>query len=390
MVSILDHYKVLGVNVNAGLADITASYKRLCRIYHPDVNNDPESEELMKRINVAYTVLREKLKREAAFRERAAYSRTTRRYTNQDTRQGGAETRRHNAEAEREAFSAIQNYFKAISAYDYSGAYDYLSFYDKRRITRESFIQWRTSVARLFPMREFSVNGNSSVATVTFNDNKTVYARKFNVVVIEEDLAKSITNSGIVEKLVVNENGAWKVFLGYKGVYDLTRTFDERFEAGRKRNIAERFEEYYSGLNPEFNMFSAEGLRKALSREMYRQKRFGGTLTFAAISVKAGGLREAGQEELLSFAARTINETLRETDIPAYVSGGVFAVLFVELKKRNADAIIDRLIKRIRKRAGPQLGERADIEYAFESWSGNSFTDMNIFNKVLSKFNKKL
>jgi len=74
MTSLLEHYKVLGINVGAGIADVTSSYKRLCRIYHPDVNDDPESAELMKRINIAYSVLREKLRREAAFRERQSYS----------------------------------------------------------------------------------------------------------------------------------------------------------------------------------------------------------------------------------------------------------------------------------------------------------------------------
>ena len=392
MTTLLDHYKVLGVSVGAGIADVTSSYKRLCRIYHPDVNSDPESEELMKKINIAYTVLREKLKREAAFRERSAYYRPARRYTytSQETRAGTNDTNKTSAASEKESFSVINDYFKAIGAYDYSGAYDFLSTYDKRRISRESFVEWRTSVARLFPMREFTVESGSTAATVTFNDDKTLLARKYRVAVTEEDLTEKTTSSGYVEKLVVGENGTWRVFLGYRNVRELTRAFDERYEAIRKRDIAKRFEEYYSELYPEYNMFSMAGIRKAVSREAYRQKRFGGTLTFAAISVRADGVNKAGQEELLRSVAGTINNGLRETDIPAYAGDGVFAILFVELKKKNAEEIISRLAKKIRGGAGLKLGGQADIEYAFESWTDSSFSDIDAPNRVLKKFHKKM
>ena len=388
MVTILDHYKTLGLSFGAGIGDLTSSYKRLCRIYHPDINSEPGSEELMKRINIAYTVLREKFEREAALRERLAHTRTARRYASPDARASGAETRRPATGTEKEAYSVIFGYFKALSAYDYSEAYDCLSLYDKRHISRKSFIEWRASVARLFPMREFKIENRSAPATVTFNDDKVLLARKYYVAVTEEDLKNNTICSGSIEKLIINENGEWKVFLGYRNIHELTRTFDERFEAGRKQNVAKLFEEYYDGLHPEYNMFSAAGMRKAAMREIYRQKRFGGTLTFAGISVSVSGGREAGQDELLRSAARTINRTLRETDIPAYVGDGVFAILFVELKKKNAEYIIDRLAKKIRGGAGAQLGERAEIKYTFDSWSSNSVADIGAMNKVLRNLTK--
>ena len=390
MSSLLDHYRVLGVGVGACMADVTSSYKRLCRLYHPDINSDPESEELMKKINIAYTVLREKLKREAAYRERASYARPVRRHSPPETRPAAPETRKTAAESEKEAYSVIHGYFKAISAYDYSAAYDYLSAYDKRHVSRESFIEWRTSVARLYPMREFTVESKSTEAKITFNDDKTLQARKYRVMVTEENFTEKTTSSGDVEKLVINEHGQWRIFLGYRGLYELTRTFDERFEAGRKRDYAKRFEEYYDALHPEYNMLSLSGMRKEASREMYRQKRYGGTLTFAVISIKAGGARAAWHDEILRSAAGTINGVLRETDIPAYVGDGVFAILFVELKKKNAEEIVGGLADKIRTNAELKLGALPSVEYTYASWSGGSFADMNELNKVLGKFSKKL
>ena len=391
MSSLLEHYKTLGVNIGAGMNDVTSSYKRLCRIYHPDINGDPESEELMKMINIAYTVLREKLRREAAFRERQAYPRTARRYpANPDISADGAAAGPVSAEEEKKAFSTLHDYFMAINTGDYKGAYDLLSSHDRMHISPESFIDWRKSVARLYPMREFDITGGKPGLTMKIGDEKTISACKYNVLVTEEDIAGERMQSGTIEKMAVLEDGMWKVYLGYSGVVELTRGFDEKFEAKRKRDIAKKWEEYYSGMHQDYNMLSSAGMRKAASREIYRQKRFGGTLTFAAISIKTGNMRGTGQDELLRSAARTITASLRETDIPAYAGDGVFAILFVELHKKNSKDILDRLSVKIRKNAGPQLGGKAGIDIEFESWSNGRQADMDSLNKVLKKFNKKL
>jgi len=399
MSSLLEHYKILGVNIGAGISEVTASYKRLCRIHHPDVSGNPDSEELMKKINIAYTALRDKLKREAAFRERQTYSRTTRRYPDQDARTyaqdartAAAEARRANAEAEKEAYGILEHYFKAINAFDYSEAYNCLSSYDRLQITRQSFVDWRKSVSRLYPMREFKIKGGQQITTLAFTDGRTHKARRFSVSVTEDDLANGETQShfGDVEKLVINENGIWKVFLGYGGVGELTRTFDERFEEKWKKDITKRWEEYYSGIYPEYDMLSIQGLRKIASREIYRQRRYGGVITFAAISIRVGNTRNTGQDELLRSAAKTICSSLRETDSAAYAGDGVFAILFVELRKKNAADIIGRLAGNIRRNAGQQLGGKAMIEYEYDTWSSHNNKDVDGFNNVLKKFRKKM
>ena len=391
MISNLEYYKVLGINVGAGIADVTSSYKRLCRIYHPDINDDPEAAELMKRINIAYSVLRDKLRREAAFRERQSYSWPDRRgAAYPDKRPYSEAARRSDTEETKQAYTALHGYFTAINTGDYAGAYGFLTGYDRRQISRESYIEWRKSVARLYPMREFKISGGQLGLTVTLGDGKSHSARKFNVVVTEEDIAEEKMQSGGIEKMVVCEGSVWRVFLGYKGVVELTRGFDERFEAKRKRDIAKRWDEYSSGLYPEYNMLSINGMRKAASREIYRQKRFGGTLAFAVLSVKAAGAEENGRNELLLSTARSITGALRETDIPAYAGDGVFAILFVELQKKNAREVLERLCVKIRQNAGPQLGQKADIETELGLWRGRYPADMDALNAVLKKFRKKM
>ena len=59
-----DYYKILGVDKNAKPEEISKSFKKLARKYHPDLNpGDKEAEEKFKHINEAYEVLKDPEKR---------------------------------------------------------------------------------------------------------------------------------------------------------------------------------------------------------------------------------------------------------------------------------------------------------------------------------------
>jgi len=401
MSSIIEHYKILGIGLDAAFSDITSSYRRLCRIHHPDISGDPKSEEIMKRINIAYTVVREKFLRESAMRER--FSAVRQRRYGADTRSHGATTRAKTAEtrtktsktrkaagAEREAFAVLDAYFAALSNFDYIRAYGLLSSRDKSNITSGSFVSWRKSVARLHPIREFKIIGGFPIETVSMDADGFFYARRFQVVVTEGDNTEDLTRTETVEKLVVYDGERWKVFLGYEGLAELTRSFDERFEAGRIKHATRRREEIFEGLDFEYDMLSLAGLRKAALREIYRQRRYSGPLTFAVISVKSSFSRADVQWQLLNSAAKTISKSLRETDVCAYLDDGVFALLLVQSRKKYALEIIDRITSKIRENAGNNVSAGARIEHAYCSWSRSGSASIDGVNTIMKKFGKKI
>ena len=60
-----DYYNVLGVEPNAGDAEIKSAYRRLARKYHPDVSKEEGAEDRFKAVNEAYEALRDPARRKA-------------------------------------------------------------------------------------------------------------------------------------------------------------------------------------------------------------------------------------------------------------------------------------------------------------------------------------
>ena len=58
-----DLYEILQVHHSAAPKVIQTAYRRLAKIYHPDVNSDPAAATHMKEINLAYELLNDPVRR---------------------------------------------------------------------------------------------------------------------------------------------------------------------------------------------------------------------------------------------------------------------------------------------------------------------------------------
>ena len=84
--SVPDPYKVLQVDPEATHDVISAAYKRLARRHHPDVSPDPASFATMVRINQAWEILRDPVRRAAVDRARVRAAGTSARVAAADGR----------------------------------------------------------------------------------------------------------------------------------------------------------------------------------------------------------------------------------------------------------------------------------------------------------------
>jgi curved DNA-binding protein CbpA len=98
-VSIPDPYKVLQVDPGAGQDVIAAAYKRLARRHHPDVSQDPSSVATMVRINQAWEMLRDPVRRAAVDRARTRSAATSARAVAAEGREQAAQDARRRTPA---------------------------------------------------------------------------------------------------------------------------------------------------------------------------------------------------------------------------------------------------------------------------------------------------
>ena len=346
----VDYYKVLQIRHGAGKEDITAAYRRLCKIYHPDVNASPNAEEQMKQINTAYAAL---LKNPVAPGTAA---------------RGDVDLQ--------SAVRCAESYFDALLNSDFLKAYIYVSYHDKKYVTLQSFCDWRKSVQRLFVMREFSVRISGGARVQKLNDTDML-AVTLTISISEKNTVTQAVERYSIRKLAVLEPAGWHIFLGHRDLSDIAKVFENLSARQERGEMTKLWDEYCSTKCRDINMLNLRGLLSQASSELYRYKRYKQQMTVACFRVKpASATRQFDPSpEYVEVAAKTIVDSLRETDIAAYLGDGVFAVLFVELKKRHAELITQRIVNRLKADVHKNLRMSIFAECSFMLYDGENLAD---------------
>jgi hypothetical protein len=55
--TLTDYYEILGLPVNSSVDEIKKAYRKKARLYHPDINHDPDAKDLFINITEAYDFL---------------------------------------------------------------------------------------------------------------------------------------------------------------------------------------------------------------------------------------------------------------------------------------------------------------------------------------------
>lgn len=176
----MDYYAVLGVSTQATASEIKAAYRRLSKLYHPDMNrNDPHYTDRFIQVKQAYDVLKET-------GTRARYDRSKNQYHQTDSVVYASEARKH------AIVNPVIHSFTCAQSYFFEG--DVLHFtWDCKEV----------DTIRILPFGYVS----SLSGTVSFKINN--YSKRY----LPIELVATQTKTGrVVRKGLVLENGAYRKF----------------------------------------------------------------------------------------------------------------------------------------------------------------------------------
>lgn len=132
---------------------------------------------------------------------------------------------------------------------------------------------------------------------------------------------------------------------------DNARQQTENYARSLEDKVAERTEqlELQAKLDPLTNLYNRRAMEDMLCREVKLSIRRGTTLSFVYFDVddfkkindKLGHLEG---DEVLKTAAKSVQEQIRETDIPCRYGGDEFCIIFPDCKDEDAKAICEKVL----------------------------------------------
>jgi len=347
-----DYYQILQVNQDAKKADIISSYKRLCKIYHPDISTLPHAHELMAQINIAYETLCDDQKR-------SDYN--SRRYPH---------TLNASEKTASRAQAVMSEYFDLLLHGRYEKAYMLLCASDRACVSVYSFVQWRQTVQELYGIRGFNIRRGQLISGFKVGKNRSVDAVKLFVDVLEKDHASGRLEHYCFSKYVVFEQGVAGVYLGYRDLSEISRQFDTLAREREKDLMNRHWQNHLHRQDRLTGLLTRAGLLEQSKNELYRAQRYGAPLMVAVFSITPQKkLSLLLEEQSLEALARMLKNTLRVTDVLAYLGRGVFAVLFYGLKKRHAVMVIERLLKKAEQTVSEHTKGGTYSSYCFEVYT---------------------
>jgi len=196
-----DYYKLLQVHYQAEPDTIKNAYKFLSKKYHPDINKNLQSNDIMKKINIAYSILNDVYKRKIYDVEWLQKTQNNHKYLSFHT---------YNAQL------ILENYYNNIITNNLKAAYNYISKKDKLNISKFNFIKWQSSVAKIFKLENYKINFNVEIVNTNNKNYENIF--NFTILLYEHDILNNKSSRYTVSKTVIYEKGFYGVFLGYTNI----------------------------------------------------------------------------------------------------------------------------------------------------------------------------
>ena len=356
----IDYYSLLQVHCDAEQDIIDATYRKLCKKYHPDICKLPDAEKRMKDINLAYEVLGDESRRQA--------------YTSQYKRRTdgwftGINAPKKSAEPARQA---ISGYMLAISSELYHDAYEFLSDIDKKHITLDKFVQWQRLVSAVYHVEGFELKASRSFDSFCAEEDTSLRAVRFDVEVTERNKLSGTVRRYIMKKFAVEQNGRWRAYLGYKDLTEIMNEFQYLVQCQQDPQMLSDWRSHRASVDSATGLLNRAAFLDQSGSEVYRYERYKQSFTVAVLQVKPQGYGAdyAAFGKAAARAAHCIKNALRKGDLAGCVGRGRFAMIMLRMDERHCKRVLTRISERIRRDCMAALDIQVEIATAFRAYGG--------------------
>ncbi len=337
-----DYYRILQVDPLADPEVIEAAYKKLSKKYHPDISKDKNAEEIMKRINLAYGVLRDDKKREAYNMGRHNKK------TPEDRRQ--ARVIKEDSLSVFEAKNILDNYFNSIKERNFDTSYGLLSKKDRGNISKDDYIYWQNSVSKIFKLKDHNLRLSSSYKYLKLKDQVYEKAFEFSIDLKEYNLVMEIEENSSLSRYVIFEKGKWSLFLGYDTIQPFIDKFENLKELLTNKYIIQELDENYSKVDPLTGFLNKKGIIEKIENEALRHERYGNffSLIRVNLSIKLydkdlSKTRLDTMNLLVKNIGQFLSNNLREIDYIGRWDEDSFLLLLPETPDSSAFRVLKRI-----------------------------------------------
>jgi GGDEF domain-containing protein len=358
-----DHYKILQVHHNAGQEIIEAAYKRLCKIYHPDINRNPHAERRIREINISYGILRDPTLR-SEYHVRWLQSRH-----NRARIQPNGDPSLNDA-----AYAVLDGYFQDLMDGLFDDAYLRLTLGERAVVPHADFVTWQRHVARIYRIGSYRIKPFRCYTDCRIGDITFPEVREFSVHISDMDMRTGALSENSFVKYVALEEGAWHVCLGYRDLKPLIKKYRYMQENPSNINLQVLYNEEMMNRDALTGKLSRIGFLKQAEKELLRSRRYGNVFTVALFGVMPVDAREFTNEDVryaVTVFAKVFDENTRNMDFVGRWSNNEMVALFPETGEENASVACRKLCDA----AGVAGEEPFGIRFGVSSMVGDSIED---------------
>jgi len=118
----------------------------------------------------------------------------------------------------------LKDYLTFIKEKKFNSAFTCVSDFDKRDITEEDFCEWQNLISEFYVLQKFDLDVSKTYEGVVVEGCLFEMVEEIFVVTKESTIFIRDIDKSEVVKIVVLEEGQWKIFLGLKDLKLLIKT----------------------------------------------------------------------------------------------------------------------------------------------------------------------